>query len=73
MSEYYKYKEIPFQSSILSELSLKLFSGRIVESKTIYDDTLSYHIANGGIKPNAKHSRDITFKGLRTLRNKGLA
>lgn len=73
MADFYKYKEIPFQPSILSELALKLFNGRIAESKTIYDDTLSYHIANGGIKPNAKASRDITFKGLRTLRNKGLA
>ncbi len=73
INEPYRYKELPFQSPILSELALKLFTGRIVESKTVYDETLNYHIVNGGKKPNAKNSRDIIHKGFNALRKKGLA
>lgn len=72
-NEAYKYSEIPFQPTILAELSIKLFSGRIVEAKTIYDETLSFHLTNGGSKPLAKNARGTTSKGLSLLRNKGLA
>jgi hypothetical protein len=73
MADVYKYKRIPFQPSILSVLALELFSGRIVESQTIYDEALKYQITQGGVKSTSTEYRGFTNKGLNMLRDKGLA
>ena len=44
-----------------------------METKTIYDETLRYHITQGGTKGTSTEYRGFINKGLSILRNKGLA
>jgi hypothetical protein len=53
MDNNYKYKNIPLSPNIIEELTIELFSGRLITRQEIVDEVSKHHNKNGGINSNA--------------------
>jgi len=70
----YQFKGMPFSGHILIELAPKLFNGQLKESKTILEESIKYHLDNGGKKRVGKQRvTALLSNSLNTLKKNGLA
>lgn len=69
----YDYKGLPLTPSIIEELILELFSGKILIRQTIVDEVVKFHEINGGTKSIAQDVPRSIKKALENLKIKGKA
>lgn len=50
----YKYVNIPLIPSIIAELALQLYAGKMVKRDELAKGVMNFHLSNGGLKPDAE-------------------
>lgn len=71
--EEYKYKNISITPSVIEELAVRLFNGTMNKRDAIIEGVLKFHIANGGLPPQAKDFDRSVNKALINLKLNGWA
>lgn len=69
----YPYKAIPLTPSIIEELTIKKFAGKMIFRQVIVDEVVNYHEKNGGLKANTKDIKGPFKNALQRLKEKGIA
>jgi hypothetical protein len=69
----YQYKGIPLTPSIIEELIIKNFTGKMIVRQVIVDEIVNYHEKNGGLKGNAQDIPRTVKKSLTRLKQRGIA
>lgn len=69
--EEYRYQGLPITPSIIEELIVQHFNGKSSKRDVIVNKVLEYHIANGGVAPEAQDFPRSVKKALSNLAERG--
>jgi T5orf172 domain len=67
----YKYFNIPLIPSIIAELALQLYPGKMVKRDELAKGVMDYHLSKGGLKPDAESYTGSIKSALKALGKAG--